>query len=172
MRKIAFNDALLKTLLCQAETTRVLEMAGAKNMWAHTRTEGVLDGVQFQLRQTLSPIYNEITNKIDASFILVLDKAITTALEKEEEMTQRIFSIRFDDLLKGLAEAVKAMGYGSVEMEFGANLRFNLRNFDLNEKPLQDPATALKKMRTDVPKIRQLFDTMNTEVIHRIQSRK
>jgi DNA polymerase/3'-5' exonuclease PolX len=160
MREIKFDEAMLEDFFRQAEVTRVLTLAGAEGVWSHTQAEGILDGVRFRLHQS--------KDRFEASFVLSLNREITTYLEQEEHISQRLFNLRFNDLFDALSATVKNMGYLETRMEFGHDVRFCLEIYDRNGLSPLNPTTALEKMRTDAPKIRQLFDAMNNTALAQI----
>ena len=165
MKEVKFDNAAFEELFRQAEAARALKLAGAKNVWSHTRAEGVLDGVCFQLCQS------EIEG-LKASFVLHLNKDLTEELARGITVDQRMFDVRFSDLFQALVAIVAPMGYFGAEVEFGHDLRFRLRNYNQNGKNLQDPAAALERMRSDAPKIQLLFDVMCAEAMRRIAEHK
>jgi hypothetical protein len=167
MKEISLNDDVMNKLIRMPEPARVLELADATSIRFHTDVKGTIDGTEF--RFLASSFGGKL--ELEAEFVLIQDRKVTATLAVSgPESWRHVFNLHFDDLLKEFSKSAAALGYWSVQLEYGRrDLAFRIC---LGKDVGNDPAIALLKMKSDIPEIRRLFDAMNAEALRRLIQRQ
>jgi hypothetical protein len=161
------NDKVMSKLLRTPETARALELAKAKNTWSFVRSGGFIDGIEFQLALSLGA-YGA---RLKSEFILIQDNQVTEALKKSGPEGWKLrFDLHFKRLLANFKAELNKLGYWNVELKSGhPDIAFHIC---LSSDEDHDAAEDLEKIRTDLPKVQQLFREMNAKALRRLTAEK